>query len=121
MQAQDRAHRIGQTKPVLVYRLITANTIEANILQRANQKRKLEALVIGGDTFRIPGSGLADILSGKRNRKEKAMTELAEVLLRQDGEATLVKKGDVVISDEQLETLLDRSVSRESHCFAFVY
>lgn len=45
-QAQDRAHRIGQTKPVLVYRLVTAHTIEDTILQRATDKRKLEALVI---------------------------------------------------------------------------
>ena len=46
MQAQDRAHRIGQTKPVLIFRLVTRNTIENRIMQRATEKRKLEALVI---------------------------------------------------------------------------
>ena len=46
IQAQDRAHRIGQTKPVLVFRLVTAHTIETRIMQRATEKRKLEALVI---------------------------------------------------------------------------
>lgn len=46
MQAQDRAHRIGQTKPVLIFRLVTAHTIENTIMQRANEKRRLEALVI---------------------------------------------------------------------------
>lgn len=45
-QAQDRAHRIGQTKPVLIYRLVSAHTIETKIMQRATEKRKLEALVI---------------------------------------------------------------------------
>lgn len=46
LQAQDRAHRIGQTKPVLIFRLVTAHTVEKHILERASEKRKLEALVI---------------------------------------------------------------------------
>jgi ATP-dependent DNA helicase len=45
-QAQDRAHRIGQTKPVLIFRLLSAHTIEEKIMSKANEKRKLEALVI---------------------------------------------------------------------------
>lgn len=45
-QAQDRAHRIGQTKPVLIFRLVSAHTIETKIMQKATEKRKLEALVI---------------------------------------------------------------------------
>ena len=36
-QAQDRAHRIGQTRDVHIYRLVTAHTIEENILNKANQ------------------------------------------------------------------------------------
>ena len=50
IQAQDRAHRIGQTRPVLVFRLVTAHTIETRIMQRATEKRKLEALVIAKGT-----------------------------------------------------------------------
>lgn len=46
LQAQDRVHRIGQTKPVLVLRLSTANTVEGRMLERATLKRKLERLVI---------------------------------------------------------------------------
>lgn len=46
IQAQDRAHRIGQTKPVLIFRLVSAHTIETTIMKRANQKRQLEALII---------------------------------------------------------------------------
>lgn len=46
LQAQDRCHRIGQTRPVMVYRLITANTIDQRIVERAAAKRKLEKIVI---------------------------------------------------------------------------
>jgi ATP-dependent DNA helicase len=50
-QAQDRAHRIGQTKPVLVYRLVSAHTVEDKIMERATEKKKLEALVIAKGTL----------------------------------------------------------------------
>lgn len=46
LQAQDRCHRLGQTKPVVVYRLVTANTIDQKIVERASAKRKLEQMVI---------------------------------------------------------------------------
>lgn len=40
-QASDRAHRIGQTRPVTFYRLITAGTVEDNILRLHNLKRNM--------------------------------------------------------------------------------
>lgn len=45
-QAQDRCHRIGQTREVHIYRLISESTIEENILRKAKQKRALDDLVI---------------------------------------------------------------------------
>lgn len=46
LQAMDRAHRIGQTKQVYVYRFVTENAIEEKVLERAVQKLKLDQLVI---------------------------------------------------------------------------
>lgn len=46
LQAQDRVHRIGQERPVLIYRLVTADSVESKILERASSKRKLEKVVI---------------------------------------------------------------------------
>ncbi|KAL3477148.1 SNF2 family N-terminal domain-containing protein [Aspergillus californicus] len=46
LQAMDRAHRIGQTKQVVVYRFITENAIEERVLERAAQKLRLDQLVI---------------------------------------------------------------------------
>ncbi len=49
-QASDRAHRIGQTRPVTIYRLITENTIEEKILQLHGHKRDLaDSLLEGSD------------------------------------------------------------------------
>lgn len=46
MQAEDRAHRIGQKKEVLVLVLVSAGTIEQVILDRAQQKKEIDAKVI---------------------------------------------------------------------------
>ncbi len=47
-QASDRAHRIGQTRPVTVYRLVTAGTIEAAIVELHHKKRDLAESVLSG-------------------------------------------------------------------------
>ena len=49
-QASDRAHRIGQTRPVTIYKLITSNTIEEKIIQLHSKKRDLaDSLLEGTD------------------------------------------------------------------------
>jgi SNF2 family DNA or RNA helicase len=47
-QATDRAHRIGQTKPVTVYRLIARGTVEERILAMHRDKRALVSSVLDG-------------------------------------------------------------------------
>ncbi|EFN73818.1 Putative DNA helicase Ino80 [Camponotus floridanus] len=51
-QAMDRAHRLGQTKQVTVYRLICKGTIEERILQRAREKSEIQRMVISGGNFK---------------------------------------------------------------------
>ncbi|KAJ8907869.1 hypothetical protein NDN08_007973 [Rhodosorus marinus] len=48
LQAESRAHRIGQKKDVKVFRLLSRDTVEEDILERAKRKRVLEHLVIHG-------------------------------------------------------------------------
>lgn len=67
-QAQDRAHRIGQTRDVHIYRLISEQTVEENILLKANQKRELNKLSLEDGNFTttniIQGSDIQDIMAG---------------------------------------------------------
>ena len=51
-QATDRAHRIGQTKAVTVYRIVTRGTVEEKIVKRAKQKQNVQSTVYG-DTFKM--------------------------------------------------------------------
>ncbi len=57
-QAIDRAHRIGQTRPVIAYRLLARNTVEERVAQLQDQKRQLVAAVMGD----------ADAFTGKLTR-----------------------------------------------------
>jgi ATP-dependent helicase STH1/SNF2 len=51
LQAQDRAHRIGQKNEVRILRLITSNSIEEKILERANFKLDMDGKVIQAGRF----------------------------------------------------------------------
>lgn len=45
-QCMDRAHRIGQTREVHIYRFVSSHTVEENMLRKAEQKRLLDKMVI---------------------------------------------------------------------------
>ncbi|REJ05202.1 ATP-dependent helicase [Microbacterium bovistercoris] len=59
-QAIDRAHRIGQTRPVIVYRLVSADTIEQKVIALREAKAELFARVFDGEGVIGAGSLTAD-------------------------------------------------------------
>lgn len=87
-QAMDRAHRLGQTRQVTVYRMITRGTIEERIRKRALQKEEVQRVVISGGG----ASGVDFNTRSKENRtKDIAMwladDEEAEMIERKEKEA----------------------------------
>ena len=49
-QATDRAHRIGQTRQVTVYKLVASSTIEEKIVQLQNAKKELAEAILSGES-----------------------------------------------------------------------
>lgn len=101
LQAQDRCHRIGQKKTVMVYRLATAATVEEKVLHAAKQKLKLEQLVVSKGKFKDVGQ--------KTNRDDKLRENELKDLLAFDPSKAALGKANKVITDEELLQVLDRS------------
>lgn len=105
LQAMDRAHRIGQTRNVIVYRFATRNTVEQKLLESAEAKRRLEKLVIRkGGVRNDRGKALG-------NDKEQEVEELQKLLRRSDGERFDIEDNEAgkLLVGAELEILLDRS------------
>ncbi|RKP08892.1 SNF2 family N-terminal domain-containing protein [Thamnocephalis sphaerospora] len=94
-QCQDRCHRIGQTRDVHIYRLVSEHTIEDNILRKASQKRMLDNVVIQKGDFtteflaRINWrdalalaevEDAADVAAMRRARREAMETDRADLV-----------------------------------------
>ena len=105
LQAQARCHRIGQTKPVQVYRLITDRTYEMEMFQRASMKLGLDQVVLHG--------AAASTKSSRGRRKAPSAKEL-EALLRRgafDLMAGPAEQADMakLAEGESIDNILERA------------
>jgi len=102
-QAQDRCHRIGQTRPVVVYRLLTIGSVEIDMMEKQVSKKKLERMCVSGGNFARPG---------KRTGNTKITVDDLRNLLSDDvanlsGRGTADNKYEG-IGETELEMIMDR-------------
>ncbi|KAI8966538.1 SWI/SNF family of DNA-dependent ATPase [Daldinia sp. FL1419] len=106
LQAMDRAHRIGQTKQVVVYRFVTENAIEEKVLERAAQKLRLDQLVIQQGRAHPGAKGPA-----AKDELLDMIQHGAEKVFQQKGATGMAAKG-ADLNDEDIDAILSKGESR---------
>jgi SWI/SNF-related matrix-associated actin-dependent regulator of chromatin subfamily A member 5 len=97
LQAQDRAHRIGQKKPVQVFRLVTDDSVEVKVVERAQQKLKLDAMVVQ---------------QGRLQDKEKKMTKSDLLDTLRFGADKIFRNKESTVSDADIDLILEEGKKR---------
>ncbi|KAF8435837.1 SNF2 family N-terminal domain-containing protein [Boletus edulis BED1] len=94
LQAMDRAHRIGQTKQVYVFRFITEGSVEERMLERAAQKLRLDQLVIQqGRQQQSKAANKDELLDMITHGAEKIINSSDDMLINDDIEA-IIQRGE---------------------------
>jgi SWI/SNF-related matrix-associated actin-dependent regulator of chromatin subfamily A member 5 len=97
LQAQDRAHRIGQKKEVNVYRLVTTDSVEEKIIERAQQKLKLDAMVVQ---------------QGRLQEKQSKLSKNEMLEMIRFGADQVFRSTDSNITDEDIDAILAKGEQR---------
>ncbi|EEC47587.1 predicted protein, partial [Phaeodactylum tricornutum CCAP 1055/1] len=96
LQAQDRCHRLGQKKPVNVFRLVSENTVEEKIVERAQQKLKLDAMVVQ---------------QGRLKDQDKVTKDEIMAAVR-FGADTVFRSEESTITDDDIDVILERGAAK---------
>jgi SWI/SNF-related matrix-associated actin-dependent regulator of chromatin subfamily A member 5 len=107
LQAMDRAHRIGQTKQVVVYRFVTDNAIEEKVLERAAQKLRLDQLVIQ--------QGRAQAAAKAAANKDELLSMIqhgAEKVFQSKGPFGALADKGTELNDDDIDEILQAGESR---------
>ena len=97
----DRCHRIGQNRPVAVYRLLTVGSVDVEMMEKQISKNKLARMAISGGDFRR---------AGQRTGGHFTVDKL-DSLLEDDIKDLQAKGGyveSITIDDEEFKAIMDR-------------
>lgn len=107
-QCQDRCHRIGQTRDVHIYRLVSEYTIESNILRKATQKTILDNVVIQEGDFTTEyfnRTSVSDLLGNNAGRDVPTLNrpKNLEKVLAQAEDADDAAAANVALSEARMD------------------
>ena len=109
LQAQARCHRIGQTKPVQIYRLICRNTYEKDMFDRAGIKLGLDKAVM-----QRSGPSTSDE-SGTPSKNELSKKEIEDLLKKGAYGAMLDDEASTQFCEEDIDQILERRTTVIKH------
>lgn len=101
LQAMDRAHRIGQKKQVKVFRLVTENTVEEKIIERAGMKLRLDKIVIQEGRLAMDNKALQ---MNKFDMLKIIQFGAAKIFASKEGDAILEKNIDDILDIAEKKT-----------------
>lgn len=111
LQAMARAHRIGQTKPVSIYRLVSKETVEEEVLERARNKLMLEFITIQQGVTDKEAKELSDkmVRSGKANAEPTSSEDISRILKKR-GQKMFEQSGNQKKLEElDIDTVLENA------------
>uniref|UniRef100_A0A914H4M4 Uncharacterized protein n=1 Tax=Globodera rostochiensis TaxID=31243 RepID=A0A914H4M4_GLORO len=94
LQAMDRAHRIGQTKQVRIFRFITENTVEERIIEKAEMKLRLDNIVIQ---------------QGRLAENQKTLGKDEMLAMIRHGANIIFAGKEATITDEDIDSILQKA------------
>lgn len=98
LQAEDRAHRIGQKKQVYIFRFVAEHAIEEKVIERAASKLRLDQLVIQ---------------QGRAAQQNKNMSKNELVNMIQHGADKIMQGGGAMIKmEESFDDILRKGEER---------
>lgn len=111
MQAEDRAHRIGQKKQVKIYRFITEDSVEEKVIDRATQKLRLDQLVIqqGRAATTNKGNSLFNAMLNLYIYISAASKDELVSMIRHGAES-IFQSAESTIASDSIEDIIQRSI-----------
>ncbi|CAI4228885.1 unnamed protein product [Auanema sp. JU1783] len=97
LQAQDRAHRIGQKKQVKVFRFITENTVDERIIEKAEMKLRLDSVVIQ---------------QGRLAEASKTLGKDDMINMIRHGAEQVFASKESTITDEDIDSILEKAENK---------
>ncbi|KAI8069985.1 SNF2 family N-terminal domain-containing protein [Gongronella butleri] len=110
LQAQARCHRIGQTKPVQIYRLICANTYEKDMFDRAGMKLGLDKAVM-----QRTSADTNVAANGSPAKSELSKKEIEDLLKKGAYGAMLDDEASTKFCEEDIDQILERRTTVIRH------